>query len=97
MCLAEAYHLTPANAHETHYFWSASRDHDLASPDVDAYMTALFREAFDVEDKPMIEAAYANVRGKDFWAEKPVSLGVDQAGARARRLLEGLIAREADG
>lgn len=95
--IPQAHILTPANEHETHYFWSASRNHDLTSAEADGYMLALFREAFDVEDKPMIEAAYANVRGKDFWAEKPVSLGIDQGGTRARRLLESLIAREAAG
>jgi len=54
----------------------------------------MFGEAFDLEDKPMIEAAYANVRGQDFWAQKPVSLGIDQGGTRARRLLEKMIAAE---
>lgn len=97
--IPQAHILTPANLHETHYFWTASRNHDLDSEDVDQYMLNLFREAFDIEDKPMIEAAYANIRGNieaggDFWAEKPVSLGVDQGGTRARRLLESLIASE---
>ena len=32
---------------------------------------------------------------RNFWAEKPVSLGIDQGGTRARRLLESMIAREA--
>jgi phenylpropionate dioxygenase-like ring-hydroxylating dioxygenase large terminal subunit len=96
----QAHILTPANDHETHYFWTASRNHDLDDPGVDAYLLNLFAEAFDLEDKPVIEAAYANVRanleaGGDFWAEKPLSLGIDQGGTRARRLLESLIAREA--
>jgi phenylpropionate dioxygenase-like ring-hydroxylating dioxygenase large terminal subunit len=97
--IPQAHILTPAGEHETHYFWTASRNHDLESVDADNYMLNLFREAFDAEDKPMIEAAYGNVRGKDFWAEKPASLGIDQGGTRARRLLESLIAREdaADG
>jgi phenylpropionate dioxygenase-like ring-hydroxylating dioxygenase large terminal subunit len=97
--IPQAHILTPAGEHETHYFWTASRNHDLESVDADNYMLNLFREAFDGEDKPMIEAAYANVRGKDFWAERPASLGIDQGGTRARRLLESLIAREdaADG
>ena len=97
--IPQAHILTPANDHETHYFWTASRNHDCDSAEVDAYMTDLFRAAFDDEDKPVIEAAYANVRaniaaGGDFWAEKPLSLGIDQGGTRARRLLESLIARE---
>lgn len=90
----QAHILTPADAHTTHYFWSSTRFHDLDDPAVDAMLLALFGEAFDQEDKPMIEAAYANVRGKDFWREKPLSLGIDQGGTRARRLLEAMIARE---
>lgn len=90
----QAHILTPADEHSTHYFWSSTRFNDLDNPDVDAMLTSLFGEAFDVEDKPMIEAAYANVRGRDFWKEKPLSLGIDQGGTRARRILERLIAKE---
>jgi vanillate O-demethylase monooxygenase subunit len=46
--------------------------------------------AFNREDKPMIEAAYANVRGKNFWGERPLSLGVDKGGVRARRMIEAM-------
>lgn len=90
----QAHILTPADDHTTHYFWSSTRYDALDSAEVDGTLLALFGEAFDLEDKPMIEAAYANVRGKDFWAEKPLSLGIDQGGTRARRLLESMIARE---
>lgn len=95
----QAHILTPADEHTTHYFWSTTRYDALDSAEADAALLALFGEAFDLEDKPIIEAAYANVRGKDFWAEKPLSLGIDQGGTRARRLLESMIAREvaADG
>jgi vanillate O-demethylase monooxygenase subunit len=61
---------------------------------MDALLMKMFGQAFDEEDKPMIEAAYANVRGQDFWAHKPVSLGIDQGGTRARRMLETMIAKE---
>lgn len=90
----QAHILTPADEHTTHYFWSSTRFNDLDSPEVDAMLLALFGEAFDLEDKPMIEAAYDNVRGKDFWKEKPLSLGIDQAGARARRMLEKMKSQE---
>jgi phenylpropionate dioxygenase-like ring-hydroxylating dioxygenase large terminal subunit len=92
--MPQAHILTPASEHETHYFWSSTRYHDLASPETDAMLTKLFGEAFDLEDKPMIEAAYDNVRGQNFWAQKPVSLGIDQGGTRARRLIEKLIRDE---
>lgn len=97
--LPQAHILTPADEHTTHYFWSSTRFHDLDSEAADAMLLALFGEAFDLEDKPMIEAAYRNVRGNleaggDFWKEKPLSLGIDQGGSRARRMLERMIAQE---
>jgi vanillate O-demethylase monooxygenase subunit len=87
--------LTPADEHSAHYFWASTRFDGLDDLELDAMLRALFGEAFDLEDKPMIEAAYDNVRGKDFWSGKPLSLGIDQGGTRARRMLEGMIAREA--
>ena len=89
--LPQAHILTPASEHETHYFWASARYDNLDSAEADAALRQLLLTAFAEEDKPMIEAAYANVRGKDFWAEKPVSLGIDQGGARARRMLEKMI------
>lgn len=90
----QAHILTPADEHTTHYFWSSTRFHDLDSSDVDAKLLALFRDAFDIEDKPMIEAAYENARGKEFWMEKPISLGIDQGATRARRILQRMIVQE---
>jgi vanillate O-demethylase monooxygenase subunit len=62
--LPQAHILTPASEHETHYFWSSTRYHDLDSPETDALLREMFGNAFDLEDKPMIEAAYANVRAR---------------------------------
>lgn len=90
----QAHILTPANEHQTHYFWSTSRPLEGENAEEDAFLLALFRQAFDEEDKPLIEAAYANVAGQDFWQQKPLSLGVDQGGTRARRRLEKMIAAE---
>ena len=55
---------------------------------------AMFARAFDEEDHPMIEAAYHNLDGADFWSQRPVSLGIDQGGTRARRLVEAMLKRE---
>jgi len=44
--------------------------------------------------EPMIEAAYHNLDGADFWDRKPVYLGVDAGGARARRAIQSLLAKE---
>lgn len=89
----QAHMLTPADVDETHYFWSSNSKYK--QPDEHA---AIFRElvraAFEVEDKPMIEAAYHNIE-RDFWDEKPVSLGIDAGGTRARRIIQSIKRAEA--
>lgn len=93
--LPQAHILTPANEGQTHYFWSSTRYHDLDNAEMDAMLRQMFGQAFDEEDKPIIEAAYANLEGAEFWASRPVSLGIDQGGTRARRMIEKLLAAEA--
>jgi hypothetical protein len=56
---------------------------------------ALFDKAFDEEDQPTIEAAYRNIDGGEFWEQKPIFLGVDAGGLRARRLLERFVSPRA--
>ena len=89
----QAHILTPETATTTHYFWATSR---TAPPSEagDARLHAMMSEAFTCEDKPIIEAAYANLDGADFWGMKPVFLGIDSGGTRARRKLQELIALE---
>ena len=90
----QAHVLTPASATTAHYFWASARTHDLDSPETDPFLKALFGQAFDEEDKPIIKAAYENQEGEDFWAAKPLSLGIDAGGTRASRKLQTMIARE---
>ena len=91
----QAHILTPETQHTTHYFWETSRSIPQATPAGDEFLRNLLSQAFDSEDKPVIEAAYANLDGDEFWAQKPVYLGVDAGGTRARRMLQSMIAREA--
>lgn len=93
----QAHILTPETESTTHYFWETARSAPVADPEMDEMLRMLMTQAFDTEDKPVIEAAYANLDGGEFWAQKPVFLGVDAGGARARRLIETLLAREAAG
>jgi phenylpropionate dioxygenase-like ring-hydroxylating dioxygenase large terminal subunit len=90
----QAHILTPESESSTHYFWATTRTTDAASIEGDAALRGLMAQAFDVEDKPMIEAAYHNLDGVDFWERKPVYLGVDAGGARARRAIQNLLAKE---
>jgi phenylpropionate dioxygenase-like ring-hydroxylating dioxygenase large terminal subunit len=89
----QAHILTPADVGETHYFWSNAVPFQLPREAAEGFREML-RVAFDVEDKPMIEAAYANSDGA-FWEHKPLSLGIDAGGTRARRIIEGLKRAEA--
>ncbi len=86
--------LTPASATTTHYFWATTRYHDLDFKDVDEFLKTMFAQAFDEEDKPIIKAAYENLEGEDFWAAKPLSLGIDAGGTRARRKIEAMLKAE---
>jgi vanillate O-demethylase monooxygenase subunit len=90
----QAHILTPETETTTHYFWATTRAVDIATDEGDTALRALMAQAFDIEDKPMIEAAYQNLEGADFWDRKPVYLGVDAGGTRARRMLQRLLARE---
>lgn len=91
----QAHILTPETETTSHYFWATTRTSDTPTAEGDAMLRGLMDQAFIVEDKPMIEAAYHNLDGKDFWERKPVFLGVDAGGARARRTIQRLKAVEA--
>ncbi len=84
----QAHVLTAETQDTTHYFWATSATFPLADDEATAGFKALFAKAFDEEDKPMIEAAYANLEGADFWDARPVFLGIDAGGTRARRILQ---------
>lgn len=89
----QAHILTPQSATATHYFWASTRN-GPPSEQGDVMLRALFTQAFDEEDKPIIEAAYRNTGGADFWELKPGYLGIDAGGTRARRLIQQRIATE---
>ena len=91
----QAHILTPASAATTHYFWATTRYHELESTEFDAFLRALFAQAFDEEDKPIIKAAYENLEGQDFWEAQPLSLGIDLGGTRVRRKIQVMLKAEA--
>ena len=94
----QAHVVTPETEHTSHYFWASCRPNDVDNRDLDAMLVQLFDQAFTIEDKPIIEAAYANVlhsdRGPGFWDQKPAFLPSDAGGTRARRMIEAKLRRE---
>lgn len=92
--IPSAHLLTPETEGSTHYFWGSGVA--VESPlDADG-LRAVLSQAFDTEDKPMIEAAFERMEGQDFWALKPVLLPTDAPGIRVRRILAEKIKREAE-
>ena len=91
----QAHIVTPETATTCHYFTANARHEEIDNAELDAFLTALFNRAFNEEDKPLIEAAYANLEAGDFWAAKPLSLGIDSGGTRARRKIEAMLKAEA--
>jgi vanillate O-demethylase monooxygenase subunit len=89
----QAHILTPETEASTHYFWATTRTMPPSEAG-DAMLHDLMTQAFVEEDKPIIQAAYDNLDGVDFWERKPVFLGIDSGGTRARRMLQKLIAEE---
>jgi len=92
--LHQAHIITPETDTTAHYFWATTRGGGLADPESDAGTRALMEQAFSLEDKPIIEASFANLDGRDFWDAGPVALGIDSGGTRARRLNQQIVRRE---
>ncbi|PTR11833.1 vanillate O-demethylase monooxygenase subunit [Novosphingobium sp. GV055] len=85
---------TPETPDTTHYIWATGRDFALGDAVFSQGMQAALEHAFEREDMPIIRDSHRLMRGADFWALKPLVLGGDGGGIRARRLLQRLIARE---
>lgn len=92
----QAHILTPETETTTHYFWATTRSVDFVNEEMDAQVSELMRQAFEGEDKPIIEAAYANLDGREFWDMNPAFIGVDAGGTLARRTLQRLRDASAD-
>lgn len=85
---------TPETPDTTHYFWATARDYKLGDADFTAAMRGALEFAFEHEDMPLIRDSHRLMRGEDFWALRPIILGGDGGGVRARRMLQRLIERE---
>ena len=87
--------LTPESETSTHYFFANTRNYRQEDAGADADIREWQRVGFEEEDKPMLEAVQARMGTSDLMALKPILLSPDGAAMRARRVLEGMIAREA--
>ena len=83
--LLAAHIVTPETERSTHYFFS-----DLPGPTPDESA----RHAFELEDRPLLEAVQQNMGDAEFWSLQPAMLTVDSGAVRVRRVLAELIRRE---
>ena len=85
---------TPETPDTTHYFWATARDYKLGDAAFSAMMRGALEFAFEQEDMPIIRDSHRLMRGQEFWDLRPLILGGDGGGVRARRMLQRLIDRE---
>lgn len=85
--------LTPCDENASLYFWASGVGPGVTLSD-EAHREFM-TQAFDHEDKPMIEALVDRMDGLSFWDSKPILLANDSAAIRARRVLEKKIKMEA--
>jgi len=87
--------ITPETETTTHSFWATCRTFDLQNQQ----LTEMFREgaknAFENEDRPMLEPQQELVGSGDLMALKPVLLVNDAGSVRVRRLLARMMGEEA--
>ena len=85
--------LTPETDRTTLYFWAGSLHVEDQVP-MDMFRES-FIQAFDREDRPMIESVAEQMDGEtDLFAMKPLLLRSDAGAVLARRVLSELIAQE---
>jgi phenylpropionate dioxygenase-like ring-hydroxylating dioxygenase large terminal subunit len=84
--------LTPETEATTHYFWSASMRATDPIP-IEMFRES-FVQAFDNEDKPMIEQVAAEMDSTDLFSLKPLLLKTDRGAVLARRALADMIRGE---
>ena len=85
---------TPETPDTTHYIWGTARDFALGDEGFSAAMRGALEFAFEQEDMPIIRDCHRLMREGDFWDLRPLILGGDGGGVRARRMLQRLIDRE---
>jgi vanillate O-demethylase monooxygenase subunit len=93
----EAYTLhcmTPESATSSHYFMCSTRRFLVDDEGFSIMLKGALAQAFNHEDKPMLEKQQQRMGTDDLWSLKPVLLGIDNAAVQARRMLDRLIAKE---
>ncbi|HWW65739.1 MAG TPA: aromatic ring-hydroxylating dioxygenase subunit alpha [Sphingomonadaceae bacterium] len=88
------HNMVPETATTTHYFFCSTRRFLPHDADFSALLRQTLTQAFEREDKPMLEKQQARMGTDDLWSLEPILLSTDAPAVRARRRLDRLIAEE---
>src|SRR5258708_24635917 len=92
-----AHVMTPESASRTHYFYCNSRNYFVDDEEYNRVFAAALRSAFELEDKPMIEAQQARIGTADLLDRQPMLMSIDHASTRARRAWTRMLNAESPG
>lgn len=90
------HNMVPETETSTHYFFCVTRRFEVDNEEFTQNLRNAVMQAFQDEDKPMLEKQQARIGTEDFWSLEPILLKSDAAAVRARRLLEKLILAEVE-
>lgn len=85
---------TPETETSTHYFFATRRNHLVEDEGFNQMKLKAMKDAFELEDGPVIRAVEAEMEGEEFFDLNPVLMSNDIASVKVRRLLKKLMANE---
>lgn len=85
------HNMTPETATSTHYFSCNTRNFLVDDAEFNVFMRKQLIQAFQVEDKPMIEKVQRQMGTPDLWSLGPKMLPIDKGAVLARRRVANLI------
>ncbi|MFK7919103.1 MAG: Rieske 2Fe-2S domain-containing protein [Ilumatobacter sp.] len=88
--------VTPADEHNSHYFWSQQRNMQVDTPGIDEKIKGGVSHTFKNEDGAIVAACEELMGGAELMDLNPVFLPGDAASIRARRIMAEKIAAEAE-
>lgn len=88
------HNMVPESATSTHYFFCQTRRYLIEDEAFTAKLRVMLRQAFENEDKPMLEKQQQRMDTDDLWSLNPILLPIDAGAVRARRKLSNLIEAE---
>lgn len=88
------HNIVPETETTSHYFFCSTRRFLVDDAKVSSYLRGALEQAFQGEDKPMLERQQARMVTPDLWALDPVLLPIDAGAVRVRRKLDKMIAAE---